>query len=887
LGSALPATWPDDREIMKLGRIKPEHAFLRNKVAQRLFLMFVLCALVPLAAMTAISYMQVSGQLNRQANDRLREASKTSGMNLIERLSFLESDLDFLLEVYPDKLGDTLWPVTPEMRERLSLRYRWIQLRSISGQVLARFGSAPASVDFSPEEIKHLSNGKALVASRESQRGTCAVFLAKMCKLDDASNALILGEVNPAYLWEGNSLNYTSAETFIVNNTLKVLYSTLPDRSPQRELEEALKKNPSGCLEWGSGADRFIAGYWTIFMRPAFFDTWIIVQSEKRDSVLEPMGSFRKTFILIVLLTFWVAALLSLTFIRRRTKPIEELRQATQRVAEKDFRARVNLTSKDEFGELGTAFNKMTRSLESYFDTIKTINRIGKSLSVEGNQLGLLETILKGAKTLINADGAILYLISENYQPIFGLLQFDSLGLEKRSDFSSEETASAGFPRATISSLLNGGTVCCSDVYSVDGEQFRSQKEFDKETGYRTRSLLSVPLVSHEGDGIGVLQLINARDRNDGSVIAFSEEDVRLAESLASQAAVALTKSRLMTELRQLLEGLTELIATAVDAKSPYTADHCKRVPALTMMIADAACRATKGPLKDFTLSANELYELRIAALLHDCGKVATPVHIVDKATKLEAILDRIELIDARFEILSRDKLIELYKSKLGHLTGDDGNSQLQAIDQEWGQFAQQLERDLNFLKECNLPKNQMTADVQKRVIEIAREYSWISRNHREMPVLTDDEVENLTIVQGTLTGKERAVVNEHVNLTIRMLQSLPLPKRLRNLPAYAGTHHERMDGKGYPNGLARDQIPIQGRIISLADVFEALTAADRPYKRARTVWEAVEILRSMKEDGQIDPDLFDLFIQENLHLKYASRFLSPSHIGTPVSSHS
>ena len=452
---------------MKLGKFKPDRAFLRNKVAQQLFLTFILCALVPLAIMTAISYVRVSEELSRQANERLREANKASGMNLIERLSFLESDLNSLIEVHPDKITNALWPANPETRERLSQRYRWIVLRSLSGQVLAQFGSAPVSIDFSPEEIRHLSNGHALVSTREIHEGTCSVFMAKMCKHEDESNVLVLGEADPDYLWNSDTFTHPSAEIFIVNKAMKVLYSTLPDRSLLSELKKALQKTVLGSLEWSSGADRIVGCYWTIFMAPAFHDTWIIVQGEKKDAVLEPMGSFRKTFILIALLMFWIAALLSLTFIRRRTKPIEELREATQRVAEKDFRARVNLSSKDEFGELGTAFNKMTLSLESYFNTIKTINRIGKSLSVEGNQVRLLETILKGAKTLINADGAILYLISENHQPIFGLLQFDSLGLEKKSDFSSEGPASAGFPRATISSLLNGGTVCCSDIYSA------------------------------------------------------------------------------------------------------------------------------------------------------------------------------------------------------------------------------------------------------------------------------------------------------------------------------------------------------------------------------------------------------------------------------------
>jgi HD-GYP domain-containing protein (c-di-GMP phosphodiesterase class II)/HAMP domain-containing protein len=871
---------------MKLGNIKPERTFLRNKVAQQLFLMFILCALVPLAAMTVYSYVRVNRQLNGVADERLRGACKAAGMNLVERLSFLESDLDSFIAVYSLKTADKSWPGSREMRERLSQRYRWISLRSASGQMISQFGSAIRSIGFSPEEIRHLSSGKVLVTTRENEDKSQAVFMAKIFKLEEGTEGVLLAEVNPGYLWESNSLAYSAAEIFIVNEAMNTLYSTLQEGNPLRELEAAIKKNSSsGRLEWAAGKDRYIACYWTVFMRPSYLDNWIIVYSEKREAVLESIGSFQKIFVLIALLMFWVAAFLSLVFIRRRMKPVEQLCEETRRIAAKDFKARVNISTKDEFGELGTAFNAMAQSLEGYFETIQTVNRIGISLSVESDENKLLRMILKGAKTLINADGAMLYLISENQQMTLVLMQIDSLGIMNESGDSLEGNGSDSVPgSAEAIALLGGSTVCCVDIYSVDGDRFLFQKGFDRKTGYRTRSLLSVPLTDYEGERIGVLQLLNARDRQDGSIISFSEEDVRLAESLASQAAVSLSKNHLMTELILLFEGLTELVATAVDAKSPHTADHCKRVPALTMMIAEAACRANEGPFKDFTLSADERYELKIAALLHDCGKVATPVHIIEKATKLQGIQDRIELIDTRFEILRRDKLIELYKNRIEALLGGDGSSQLSAIDQEWRGFVQRLDDDLSFLKKCNACQEQISAAARKRILDIAREYSWINRNQEYKPILTDDEKENLSIVDGTLTQRERAIINEHVNLTIRMLQALPLPKKLRNLPVYAGVHHERMDGSGYPYGLTREQISVQGRIISLADVFEALTAADRPYKPARNVMDAVEILRSMKDNGQIDPDLFELFVKEKLHLLYASHFLDSSRPGDPKS---
>lgn len=865
---------------MKFRNIKPDRTFLRNKVAQQLFLMFILCALVPLAAMTVICYVRVNSQLNRMADERLRSACKAAGMNLVERVSFLESDLDSL---YSSRIATKSWSESREMRTRLSQRFQGISIYSRSGQLIAHFGSAPESPDFSQEEIQHLSSGKALVTDCENREKSRNVFISKIYPLEDESEVMILGEADPSYLWENNSFTFSAAEIFIVDKSMNTLYSTLPDHSPLSELKEAVKTTSSGRLDWDSGEDRYIAGYWTVFMRPTYYDTWYIVYSEKREMVLEPMGSFQKIFTPIALLMFWVAAFLSLVFIRRRMKPVEQLREVTKRISAKEFNARVNIHNNDEFGELGTAFNAMAQSLEGYFDTIQTINRIGKSLSEEDDETILLETILNGAKTLINADGATLYLISDNHGITLSLMQIDSLGIVNQRDTSVEGIEGEGSSDSLeVKSLLGRGTVCCPDIYSIDEGGFPFQREFDRRHGYRTHSMLSIPMINHEDEEIGVLRLINAKNRKDESIISFSEEDVRLAESLASQAAVSLSKNHLMMELVLLFEGLTELVATAVDAKSPHTGDHCKRVPALTMMIAEAACRAQKGPLKDFTLNADELYELKIAALLHDCGKIATPVHIVDKATKLEGIQDRIELIKTRFEILSRDRLIELYRNKPGVLPEEKSSARISAIDREWNEYVKKLEDDLKFLKECNAGRIPMESSAQKRILDIAGEYSWIGLDQESKPILTAEEVENLMIVEGTLTQQERALVNEHVNLTIRMLQSLPLPKKLRNLPAYAGSHHERLDGSGYPRGLTKEQIKMQSRIICLADVFEALTAPNRPYKPARSAMDAVEILRIMKDNGQIDPDLFDLFVQEKLHLYYAEHFLGASQPGNP-----
>lgn len=387
---------------------------------------------------------------------------------------------------------------------------------------------------------------------------------------------------------------------------------------------------------------------------------------------------------------------------------------------------------------------------------------------------------------------------------------------------------------------------------------------------------------NHEEEVIGILQFINAQDKLSREIIPFSEEDQHLAESLASQAGVALTKNRLAEEFKLLFEALIELLVTAIDEKSPYTGGHCRRVPILTMMLAEAACNTTKNPFKDFTLSEQELYDLKIAALLHDCGKIITPVHVVDKATKLETIFDRIHLIDTRFEVLKRDAHIALLQKKLALLNNEQGLD-FSELEKEFEKYIQQLNEDRDFLHACNIGGEFMAESLQKKVGELANKYTWRSPNGQEEPFLSENEVLNLTISKGTLTPEEREVINYHVVATIKMLEALPYPKYLRNVPKFAGAHHEYLNGKGYPKGLTKDQLSIQARIIGLVDIFEALTAKDRPYKKGRTLRESLRILGIMKKDGYIDPDLFNLFIDEKVYLRYAKEYLEPEQIDEVV----
>jgi HD-GYP domain-containing protein (c-di-GMP phosphodiesterase class II) len=507
------------------------------------------------------------------------------------------------------------------------------------------------------------------------------------------------------------------------------------------------------------------------------------------------------------------------------------------------------------------------------------LNEIGAALSKERDINKLLETILLAAKSLTRADGGTLYRMTEDKTLKFEIMRNDTLNIAMGGTSGVEipffpvklylEDGSPNLSMVAAYAVHHDRSVNIADAYTEEGFDFSGTKKFDQKTGYRSKSFLTVPMENHEDEIIGVLQLINAKDPVTGEIVPFSEADKQIAESLASQAAIALTNRLLINHLEVLFESLIKLINSAIDDKSPYTGGHCERVPVLTMMLAEAADNYTHGPLADFDMTERDYYELKIAGLLHDCGKVTTPVHVVDKATKLQTIYDRIGLIDTRFEVVKRDAEIELMKSGL---TGEALARAVQAR-------CQQIDNDRAFLRHYNIGDEFMKDEAVERVKEIATKYRWRAPDGRETDFLTADEVENLTIRAGTLTAAERQIINHHIEVTIQMLEALPWPKHLKNVPEYAGGHHERMDGKGYPRGLTREQMSVQARCMGIADIFEALTAKDRPYKTKKTLSESLNILGKFKLNGHIDPDLFDIFVWEKVYEKYAKEFLDPDQI--------
>ncbi|WP_366888024.1 HD domain-containing phosphohydrolase [Rhodoferax sp.] len=530
--------------------------------------------------------------------------------------------------------------------------------------------------------------------------------------------------------------------------------------------------------------------------------------------------------------------------------------------------------------------------VDDLLSRLDQLNTIGAALSKERNTNSLLEGILIAAKNITQADGGTLYRMTEDGSALrFEIMRTNSLNLflggttGKAIDFAPLQliNAEGGFNDTMVATFaaIHDRTVNIADAYVEAGFDFSGTKAFDARTGYRSQSFLTVPMKNFDGEVIGVLQLINALEPGLGRVVTFSEADQRLVESLASQAAIALSNRQLVNQLETLFESFVQLINTAIDDKSPYARDRFNRVPALTLMLASAVDATTEGPYASFQMSERDRYELKIAGMLHDCGKIATPVHVTDKATKLQTLFDRIELISTRFEVLKRDAEIATLRQQLAMRTCTDPAAEA-AAEQRGDEIRVRIDADRAFLREVNQSQS-VLSDVQLRKIrDIGVRRHWRNADGVQVPFLSSDELENLSILRGTLTEQERDIVNHHVVATQTMLEQVPWPKHLKNVPEYASTGHERMDGSGFPKGLTRHQMSLQARMLALADVFEALTSADRPYRPRMKLSKALEIMVRFSKNGHIDPDLFDVFMHKGVYRHFAEKYLSPEQIDLP-----
>jgi len=562
---------------------------------------------------------------------------------------------------------------------------------------------------------------------------------------------------------------------------------------------------------------------------------------------------------------------------------------------------------------------------------------IGIALSAEKDTNKLMETILLEAKDIGNADGGTLYIRTREDTLKFEIMRTDSLGVAMGGTTGIDITippllmfkadGSPNHQQIAASAALSGDTLNIKDAYDSKEFDFSGTKAFDASNNYRSRSFLTVPLKNSHGSVIGVLQLLNAKDPATGEVVEFSQEIQPLIEALASQAAVALDNAILIEAQENLLESFITLMARAVDAKSPYTGGHCERVPELTKMLTQAVCDTSSGPFASFNLTEEEWYELHIGAWLHDCGKVTTPEYVVDKSTKLETITDRIHEVRMRFEVVKREAEIECLNKILAG--GDDAS-----LRAELETTLAAIDDDYAFIAECNLGGEFMGDELVERVRHIARR-TWqrtlndrIGVAHEELrrksreperelpceePLLADrvdhviehdalihsadpdnpygfrievpehkynlGEIYNLCISRGTLTAEERFKINDHIVQTIVMLESLPFPKHLQRVPEIAGGHHEKMDGTGYPKRLNGAEMSVPARVMAIADVFEALTAADRPYKPPKKLSESIRIMSFMVKDQHLDPELFRLFLESGVYQDYADKYLLPAQV--------
>jgi HD-GYP domain-containing protein (c-di-GMP phosphodiesterase class II) len=675
------------------------------------------------------------------------------------------------------------------------------------------------------------------------------------------------------------------------------------------------------------------------------FPSWRVIAGAPVADFLGPYRGLRNRVVIAAFLLLLVAVPFVVWISRTLSRVVSTLAEDAQRITDLDFSSSLEIrTPIIEFHDLADGFARMkstlaarTRDLSASMDQLAKIIELNIAISAESDINRLSELILTGARTLANADAGSLYLKNQEGTHLeFQIVLNETLGFFQGGTSGDPVTlppvplyTAEGSPNdhnVVTHAFHTGETFNIADAYNATDFDFSGTRRFDEANGYRSKSMLTVPLKPRGSGIIGAMQLLNRIDPETGEIGTFSPEIQRFVEALAAGAATALYNRDLIEAQKRLFDAMIRLIAGAIDAKSPYTGGHCARVPVLAMMLGKEAEAVTEGPLAEFAFASEQDWRaFRIGAWLHDAGKVTTPDYVFDKSTKLETIYNRIHEIRTRFEVALRDAQIERHEAVL---SGADPK----VADEKLAEVQRELQEDFAFIAECNLGGEMMAQEQIDRLKRIAERswmrffddtlgLSWEEANRlpedraRDLPVreslLADKpehviprtsgfyeaydgfgfaipvpealynrgEVYNLSVGRGTLTEEERFKINEHVMQTITMLEDLPFPEELRRVPEYAGTHHEALDGSGYPRRLSGDDLSIPARIMAIADIFEALTASDRPYKRAKPLSVAVDILYRFKQDGHIDPELFNLFLTSGAYRRYAEEHLKPEQL--------
>ncbi len=525
-------------------------------------------------------------------------------------------------------------------------------------------------------------------------------------------------------------------------------------------------------------------------------------------------------------------------------------------------------------GVLNSIVGEVTGYADHLREQIKKLTDIGRALSGVNDLNALLETIVDQARQFTGADAGTLYIVEDN-QLRFKIIQNDSLNIRLGGQTGDAiEFDPIEMKESNVSAFvaLHGIPVNIPDVYDTNLFDFTGPKNFDAQYGYRSKSMLVVPMRNHENDIIGVLQLLNSSCNKTRQVAPFSPDFESLTESLASQAAIAITNVKLIADMERLFESFVQVMATAIDEKSPVTGGHIRRVANLTVLMAEEINKIDEGPFKDIRYTAEQLYEIKVAGWMHDIGKVTTPVEIIEKSKKLQTIFDRIHHVDLRLEYAIHCALTEKIQTMLDLRNKRASEEEIQKAEEDGDKRANELREIREFIQFCNEPR-EFLDDARVERLRVIRGMSFKGLDGKVIFLLTDDELENLSIRRGSITESERQIMKNHAKITLDMLGQIPFTKKLRNLPHFAGAHHECINGKGYPLGLSGDKIPFEGKMMAVTDIAEALTAVDRPYKKAMPLSNVYRILKTMADHDELDKSLVEFFIENNIYEKYKAKF--------------
>ncbi len=630
------------------------------------------------------------------------------------------------------------------------------------------------------------------------------------------------------------------------------------------------------------------------------------------ESILGPTKKMLSETMLILVSVGVIFIPLSWLFARVLTRPLRTLSEQIKQVTALDVsETETELSHIEEIAELQQSTAKMRKTLDDFL-------RLLTILSNEQDIHSLLEKTCDKASLMLKADSAFVYLKSEEddsiLEPFILHTQNDSI----KADITQCPSLSTQWPYEKLRNNVNVKDIQFNLIHPMLKTALVKAGIHPENSNVYT---LTIPLVDRSGHILGLLGF--SYDE------CLADEDLThvmgVAKALSDFVSLSFEGQDLIAKQKELLNSFISLIAGAIDTKSPYTGAHCQRVPELASMLADAACKSTQTQFRKFSLDSEGWEQLNIAAWLHDCGKVTTPEYVIDKATKLETIYNRINEIRMRFEVLIRDAQIQALTAISQGECAKQTNSIL-------ADNIQQIEADFAFIAQCNLGENFIDDDTIARIESISQQ-TWLRFLDDELglspaelaqknrpnpitlpimePVLSDrtehmiphidnsleleahlrfnmkrplhrndlGELHNLMIQRGTINAEERYIINHHVIQTITMLEQLPLPPHLSRVPEIAGGHHEQLNGRGYPRGHQEEEISLEARILAIADVFEALTASDRPYKTAKSLSQSIKILSFMSKDRHIDSDLFKLFLSSGIYLEYAHKYLKPAQI--------